>query len=224
MANLTQLGELERLYGFLLVDKPAGIAFSSVIKAVKRKFNLVKVGHGGSLDAMASGLLVLLIGDANKFTDRVMGEDRTYEGTIRIGLKTNTGDIYGVEVPGAVPEADFHPDLKEFKGDIFQREPRFCSVRREGSAGYEVADTGEHEQFMAHVYRLELEGNSFRLKCTAKTIVRALADEMGAALESVRRTEIGKFTVEEAVPFGKLLEMEIRDFPSCVMPLGIALR
>ena len=224
MANQTQLRERERLDGFLLVDKPAGIAFSSVLKAVKRKFNLVKVGHGGSLDAMASGLMVVLVGDANKFTERVMGEDRTYEGKLWLGLKTNTGDIYGQEVPGAVPASEFHPDLKEFKGDIFQCEPRFCSVRREGSAGYEVADTGEHEQFMAHVYRLEMEGVAFRIKCTAKTIGRAIADEMGAALESLRRTEIGKFKVEDAIPFSRLLELELKDFPSWVMPLKVALR
>ena len=67
MANLVQLRMLEDLDGFLLVDKPAGIAFSTVVKTVKRKFNLVKVGHGGSLDTSASGLLVLLVNDANKF-------------------------------------------------------------------------------------------------------------------------------------------------------------
>ncbi|MBR2487544.1 MAG: hypothetical protein IKB52_00295, partial [Kiritimatiellae bacterium] len=76
MANLTQLGMLEKLDGFLLVDKPEGIQFSTVVKTVKRKFNLPKVGHGGSLDAMASGLMVLLLNDANKFADRVMGADR----------------------------------------------------------------------------------------------------------------------------------------------------
>ena len=76
MANLTQLKMLEGLDGFLLVDKPVGIAFSTVVKTVKRKFNLVKVGHGGSLDAQASGLFILLIGDANKFVGDVMGADR----------------------------------------------------------------------------------------------------------------------------------------------------
>ena len=80
MANLTQLKMLEDLNGFLLVDKPAGIAFSTVVKTVKRKFNLVKVGHGGSLDAQASGLFILLIGDANKFVGDVMGADREYVG------------------------------------------------------------------------------------------------------------------------------------------------
>ena len=76
MANLTQLRLLENLNAFLLVDKPSGIAFSTVIKVVKRKFNLVKVGHAGSLDTAASGLMVLLINDANKYVSNVMGADR----------------------------------------------------------------------------------------------------------------------------------------------------
>ena len=95
MANLAQLKILEDLNAALLVDKPAGIAFSTVQKAVKRKFNLVHVGHGGSLDASASGLFVLLINDANKFVGDIMGADRSYEGTFRLGVKTSTGDMQG---------------------------------------------------------------------------------------------------------------------------------
>lgn len=219
MANLTQLKMLEDLNGFLLVDKPAGIAFSTVVKTVKRKFNLVKVGHGGSLDAMASGLFILLINDANKFVGDVMGADRAYTGTLRLGYTTDTGDIHGrpTEPPKEVPP------LSEFKGDIFQIEPRFCSVRKEGSADYEVADTGEHKQFLAHVYRLNLDGNNFDLVASKGVIVRALANDMGACLESLRRTKIGKFDVADAIPFDRLLETEMKDFPSCVMPLSKAL-
>ena len=147
MANLTQLKMLEDLNGFLLVDKPAGIAFASVLKAVKRKFNLVKVGHGGSLDAMASGLFILLIGDANKFVGDVMGADREYAGTLKLGATTDTGDVWGrpVPLPPRVASAE------EMKGDVFQTEPRFCAIRKEGTADYEVVDTGEHKQFLAHV-------------------------------------------------------------------------
>ncbi len=219
MANLTQLKMLEDLDGFLLVDKPAGIAFASVVKAVKRKFNLVKVGHGGSLDAMASGLFVLLINDANKFVNDVMGADREYEATIKPGLVTDTGDIYGRPVPA--PERV--PDLSEFKGDIFQTEPRYCSIRKEGSAAYEIADTGEHSQFLAHVYRLELNGEELKLRASKGVIVRALVNDMGACLKALRRTKIGKFSVADAIPFDKLLELELKDFSSVVLPLSKAL-
>ncbi len=219
MANLTQLKMLEDLDGFLLVDKPAGIAFASVVKAVKRKFNLVKVGHGGSLDAMASGLFILLLGDANKFASDVMGADRAYTGTMKFGETTDTGDRYGRPVP--LPSRLMK--VSEAKGDLFQVEPRFCSVRREGSAQYEIADTGEHTQFLAHVYRFDVDGESFSLTCSKGVIVRALAQDLGATLMSLRRTKVGKFAVDDAVSFDKLLETDIKDFSSLVMPLSRAL-
>jgi len=234
MANLTQLKMLEDLNGFLLVDKPAGIAFATVVKIVKRKFNLVKVGHGGSLDAMASGLFVLLIGDANKFAEDIMGADREYTGTLTFGRTTDTGDIYGrpIEPPATVPP------LSEFKGDIFQTEPRYCAIRKEGTSEYEIADTGDHKPFLAHVYRFAIEGlegsggleglagktAAFDLKASKGVIVRALAKDMGACLETLRRKKVGKFDVAAAIPFDKLLETEIKDFSACVMPISAALR
>ena len=221
MANLTQLKMLESLDGFLLVDKPAGIAFATVVKAVKRKFNLVKVGHGGSLDAQASGLFILLIGDANKFVGDVMGADREYAGTLKRGETTDTGDAWGRPVPLPPRLAT----LDDLRGDVFQVEPRFCAIRKEGTAEYEVVDTGEHKQFLAHVYRLDVrDDGSFGLKASKGVIVRALAQDMGATLTSLRRTKVGKFDVADAIPFDRLLETEMKDFASCVMPLSEALR
>lgn len=220
MANLTQLKILEDLNGFLLVDKPAGIAFSTVVKTVKRKFNLVKVGHGGSLDAQASGLFILLIGDANKFVGDVMGADREYAGTLKLGETTDTGDAWGRPIPLPSRLAT----LDDLRGDVFQVEPKFCAIRKEGTAEYEVVDTGEHKQFLAHVYRFDVKDDgAFELKASKGVIVRALAQDMGATLTALRRTKIGKFDVAEAVPFDKLLTTEMKDFASCVMPLSKAL-
>ena len=230
MANLTQLKMLEGLDGFLLVDKPVGIAFSTVVKTVKRKFNLVKIGHGGSLDAQASGLFILLIGDANKFVGDVMGADREYTGTLKMGETTDTGDAWGRPIPLPSRLAT----LDDLKGDVFQVEPKFCAIRKEGTAEYEVVDTGEHKQFLAHVYRFVVEGSgigdqgsgqdvSFSLRASKGVIVRALAQDMGATLTSLRRTKIGKFDVADAIPFDKLLTIEMKDFASCVMPLSKAL-
>ena len=245
MANLTQLRILENLDGFLLVDKPAGIAFSSVVKTVKRKFNLVKVGHGGSLDAAATGLLVLLVNDANKYVGDVMGADRSYEGVMRLGLATNTHDVQGEAVGGVAPECGWRgvafrervaSVLPEFKGDVFQTESRWCSVRREGTASYEVADTGEHKPFLAHVYRFDVgeageDGRMpFSLSGTKGLIVRTLVNDFGASLgcgatlESLRRLSVGRFKVEDAIPFDRLLQTEMKDFPSCITPLGAGLR
>ena len=220
MANLTQLKMLEGLDGFLLVDKPVGIAFSTVVKTVKRKFNLVKVGHGGSLDAQASGLFILLIGDANKFVGDVMGADREYTGTLKRGETTDTGDAWGRPIPLPARLAT----LDDLKGDVFQVEPKFCAIRKEGTAEYEVVDTGEHKQFLAHVYRFDVaDDGAFELKASKGVIVRALAQDMGATLTSLRRTRIGKFDVKDAVSFDKLLTVEMKDFASCVMPLSKAL-
>ncbi len=231
MANLMQLKMLEDLNGFLLVDKPEGISFASVVKTVKRKFNLVKVGHGGSLDTMASGLMVLLIGDANKFVDRVMGADRVYEGTLRPGGTTDTGDCHGRAVAGtaAVAIENLESFFAPFRGDVFQSEPRFAAIRKEGAAEYEVVDTGEHEQFLSHVYRLQGELNgkgeiAFAISCTKSFLPRAMAIEAGATLTELRRTAIGKFDVAKSVPFAKLLETEMSDFASLVMPLSEALK
>ena len=221
MANLTQLKILEDLNGFLLVDKPAGIAFSTVVKTVKRKFNLVKVGHGGSLDAQASGLFILLIGDANKFVGDVMGADREYVGTLKLGETTDTGDAWGRPIPLPSRLAT----LDDLRGDVFQVEPKFCAIRKEGTAEYEVVDTGEHKQFLAHVYRFDVKDDgAFELKASKGVIVRALAQDMGATLMSLRRTKIGKFDVADAIPFDKLLETEMKDFASVVMPLSVALK
>ena len=221
MANLTQLKMLEGLDGFLLVDKPVGIAFSTVVKTVKRKFNLVKVGHGGSLDAQASGLFILLIGDANKFVGDVMGADREYTGTLKRGETTDTGDAWGRPIPLPSRLAT----LEDLKGDVFQVEPKFCAIRKEGTAGYEVVDTGTHQQFLAHVYRFDVrDDGAFELKASKGVIVRALVQDMGATLTALRRTKIGKFDVKDAVPFDKLLTIEMKDFASCVVPLSRALQ
>lgn len=214
VANLSQLKILEGLDGMLLVDKPEGIAFSTVLKTVKRKFNLVKVGHGGSLDAMASGLFVVLVGDANKFADRVMGADRAYSGTLKFGETTDTGDKYGRPVPQPARVMT----IEEARGDLFQTEPRYSTIRKEGSAAYEVVDTGDHAQFLTHVYRFDVSEGSFLLSCAKGVIVRALAQDLGATLTSLRREKIGSLDVRDAIPFAKLLEMEIKDFASLVNP------
>ena len=236
MANLTQLKMLEDLDGVLLVDKPAGIAFSTVVKSVKRKFNLVKVGHGGSLDAMASGLLVLMINDANKAVNDIMGADREYTGTVRWGLKTDTHDVYGRALadreapPAAELKAKIESVKAEFAGDVFQTESRFCSVRKEGTSGYEIADTGDHKPFMAHVYRFDIDGDAFSVRATKGLLVKTLVNDLGeavgcgAALASLRRTRVGRMSVEDAIPFDRLLEIDIKDFIPCVKPISSVLR
>lgn len=237
MANLVQLRMLENLNGFLFVDKPVGIAFATVVKTVKRMFNLVKVGHGGSLDTAASGLLVLLINDANKYVGDVMGADRVWTGELQLGRRTNTGDAHGTLLEEKPIPADLplEKTLAEFRGDVFQTENEFCSVRREGSSDYEVVSTGAHKPFMAHVYRFDVEPPredgraTFTVAGTKGLIVRTLIDDLGqalgcgATLTNLRRTRVGRYAVENAVPFDQLLKTSISDFPTLVRPLSEAL-
>ncbi len=111
------------------------------------------------------------------------------------------------------------------RGDVCQTEPRFCAIRKEGTAEYEVVDTGDHKQFLAHVYRFDVKDDgAFELKASKGVIVRALAQDMGATLTSLRRTKVGRFDVADAIPFDRLLETEMKDFASCVTPLGAVLR
>lgn len=242
MANLLQLRRLEDLNGFLLVDKPEGLAFSTVVKTVKRQFNLVKVGHGGSLDAGASGLLVLLVNDANRHVDRIMNADRSYEGVLKLGVRTNTGDRFGAvqgdEATGLSCDAlrgQIDALADSLQGDLFQTEPSFCAVRREGSAAYDVVGTGAHSPFLAHVNRIAFAPSpispahlAFTLKASKNLIVRALVQELGeelgcgASLASVRRTRQGPFSVESALPFQTLLETSLCDVPALVRPISEA--
>ena len=233
---------LEGVSGFLPVDKPRGIAFSSVMKTVKRKFNLVKVGHGGSLDAYATGLFVIVVGDANRLAGELMGADRSYEGTMVLGRRTDTRDVFGAvekECAAAAGEAEIDAALASFKGDVFQTEPRMCTVRRDGAASYETADTGEHAPVLSHVYSLKRTGLEqmdggfkrlgFAVSGTKNLIVRALAGDIGeelgcgAALETLRRVRIGRMDISAAIPFEKILETDPASFPSLVVPPAKAL-
>lgn len=240
MANLTQLRMLEDLNGILLVDKPEGISFSTVVKTVKRNFNLVKVGHGGSLDTWASGLLVLLVNDANAYVDRVMGADRAYAGSFRLGVATSTGERYG-RVIGAEDEtatvaslqAKIDEVLPQFKGDVFQEEMRFCSVRRDNAAEYEVVETGAHKPFLAHVSKWALKPDAndpramtFTLLGSKGLLPRVLVNDFGAALgcgamlTALRRTSCGALDVKDAISFQRLLETPMHAFAAHVRPIS----
>ena len=141
MANLANIAMLAELDGAVLVDKPVGISAHDVMKAVKTRFNLVKVGHGGTLDVTATGLFVLLLGDATRFSNDFMGDDRAYALTLTLGRETDTGDRAGhvlkeVDSVGVSRER-FDAALKELRGDIYQSPPAFSasSCSREIAAG-----------------------------------------------------------------------------------------
>ncbi len=236
MANLANIAMLAELDGAVLVDKPAGISAHDLMKAVKTRFNLVKIGHGGTLDAPSTGLFILLLGDATRFSNDLMGADRSYSLTLSLGCETDTGDRAG-NVTSEKPFADVARDrfdvaLKEFRGDIYQSPPEFSAVKIPGRAGYEIVRTAEGDglrERLVHVYRYDVADFapprvSLSLKAAKGVSMRSLARDIGrelgcgACLEDCRCTGCGIHSVEAAVPFMKLMEMHPVDLVSCVIP------
>jgi tRNA pseudouridine55 synthase len=211
--------------GALLVDKPAGPTSHDVVDAIRRQFNLKKVGHAGTLDPNATGLLVLLLGRGTKLSERLMGTDKVYEGTIRFGTSTDSYDTDGqVTATRPVPELDvdqLNAAAAAFVGDLQQVPPMVSAIK-----GVEV----EREPRLIHIYQFKFDhyaapDGSFRVKCTKGTYVRSLAHDLGeklgcgAHLKNLRRTVSGQLNVADAVPFEDLLQFDDARLLSRVIPV-----
>lgn len=209
--------------GLLLVDKPAGFTSHDVVACVRRLLPRgAKVGHTGTLDPMATGLLVLLVGKATKLAARYQKLPKTYSGTMRLGVTTTTGDIEGAELSRApVPrlsEEDLRRVLAGLTGQVELPVPAYSAVKHKGRPLYDYARRGEPAPAplrRTEVFAWELAGwsppeASFRVSCSSGTYVRALAEEAGrrigcgAALSALRRERVGGFRLEDAVRLEEL--------------------
>lgn len=239
MANLDSIARLAELDGILLVDKPTNISSHDIVKAVKQRFNLVKVGHGGTLDPNATGLLVLLVGDATRLSADLMGRDRTYSCFLRLGRTTNTFDREGETVAekpfdGVTRERFDAVVRKEFLGDIFQKPPAFSVIKMPAHPTYDVvrtAEESERAERLVHVYRLAVTDFApprvaFEMSCTKGTVPRVLVHDLGqllgcgASLDELRRTRCGKFSLDGAIGFMDLLKLDAPGFRSRVIPMS----
>ncbi len=239
MANLESIAHLAEMDGILLVDKPANMSTHDVVKAVRQNFNLVKVGHGGTLDPNATGLVVLLVGNGTRLSADLMGSDRAYSCVLRLGRTTNTFDREGETVdekPFAdVTRAMFEDAVrKDFLGDIFQKPPAFSVVKMPAHVSYDVVRTAEEcerTEHLAHVFRLAVTEHapplvSFELSCTKGTIPRVLVHDIGqalgcgASLEELRRTRYGRFSIDDAIGFMDLLKLDAPSFRRRVIPMS----
>ncbi|HLK10158.1 MAG TPA: tRNA pseudouridine(55) synthase TruB [Candidatus Binatia bacterium] len=209
--------------GVLLVDKPEGVTSAGVIRALKPRLGGAKVGHLGTLDPFASGLLPLCIGEATKIARYLLVERKAYRGTIRLGVATDTLDRTGaVTGNGAVPAlepARLAATARRFCGPQRQVPPMYSALKRGGVRLYELARRGvevERAPRAIEVFRLELEAAppdrlELVLECSKGTYVRVLAAEIGRALgtvahlERLRRTAVGAFRVEDAVSLDTLV-------------------
>ena len=209
--------------GILLVDKPEGMTSAGVIRALKPRLGRTKVGHLGTLDPFASGLLPLCLGEATKVARWLLLEDKAYEGTIRLGTATDTLDRTGTVVGNApVPalEQRLVDDIaRRFAGRRQQVPPMYSALKRAGVPLYELARRGievEREPRDIEIHRLTLaacvpDRIDFAVECSKGTYVRVLAAEIGEALatvahlETLRRTRVGSFRIAEATAVAALL-------------------
>lgn len=225
MANLESIAMMAGLDGILLVDKPANFSSHDVVKAVKSHFNLVKVGHGGTLAPNATGLLVVLIGNATRLGAGFMGDDRRYCATVRLGRETNTGDREGATVAerpvDSIDRAALDAVLPELKGDVFQTPPPFSVIKMPMKPSYDVApaDPDDRKARLVHFYRVAVTDFapplvSFDLMCTKGASIPAFAIELGrllgcgASVETLRRTNCGPFSADGAIPLMELMKLD----------------
>ena len=189
--------------GVLLIDKEAGVTSHDVVARVRRSLGRgVKVGHAGTLDPFATGLLLVLVGRATRVQRWLMGLPKSYQTVARLGFRSTTGDVDGDISPGAQPTLADLPT-----GRIRQRPPAYSAVRVGGRRAYALARAGhavelaEREVEVTRFDLLEREGEHarFAIDCSSGTYVRALIAELGDAYcVELRRTRIGPFSVENA--------------------------
>jgi len=212
--------------GILIVNKPRGMTSHDVVDFVRRRFHLKKVGHAGTLDPLATGVLVMLVGKATKLSNTLMGQDKEYEVEMTLGCRTDTGDADGkVIAEGAdisqVSEDAVRRALKKFVGSIEQVPPMTSAIKYKGKKLYELARKGIEVKRAARqitIAALELVSIkpphvTLRVRCSKGTYVRVLCDEIGLELgcggyvSSIQRLKSGDFSLADAVTLERLKGM-----------------
>ncbi len=213
--------------GALLLDKPVGLTSNAALQQAKKALRAAKAGHAGTLDPLASGLLIVLFGEATKFAGPLLDADKEYVATLKLGERTSTGDAEG-EVTHIRPVSigDLTQVLEAFKGDIEQVPPMHSALKYKGTPLYRLARRGEEVERAARKVRIaQLEVLDcapprlvLRVACSKGTYIRTLAQDIGEALgcgahlAGLRRTGSGRFRVEHARGLDALDER-------CVLPL-----
>jgi len=224
------------LDGALLIDKPAGPTSHDVVDKIRRKFGIKKVGHCGTLDPNATGLLIIVLGRGTKLSERLMSDDKVYEGTIKFGETTGSYDCDGeiLETKHVPPLTldQLNEAAAPFIGDIKQTPPMVSAIKKAGVPLYKLARKGievEREPRLVHVYNFRFteynEPNAFfRLACSKGTYVRSVAHELGqklgcgAHLATLRRAVSGKFDVADALALDTILGMNQAQLEKRVIP------
>jgi tRNA pseudouridine55 synthase len=225
------------LNGALLIDKPAGPTSHDIVDIVRGLYRIRKVGHCGTLDPAATGLLILLLGRATKLSMKLTADDKRYEGTLELGQATDSYDAQGaVTATADVPPLDcdaLNAGAEAFTGDLQQQPPMVSAVKKDGVPLYKLARKGqtvEREPKLVHIYSFKFSDytepvGTFRVRCTKGTYVRSLAHDLGqnlgcgAHLRTLHRTESGKFNVANALRLEQLVKLPDDELLGRVMSL-----
>lgn len=224
--------------GILLVDKPSGPTSHDIVDQIRRHFRFKKVGHGGTLDPAATGLLVILLGRGTKISNLIMGSDKTYEGVMKLGVATDTQDADG-EILSArdfqhVTREQLEAEMKKWIGDVMQIPPMVSAIKKNGVPLYKLARKGEtieREPRLLHIYEFSILDFSpplisFRLTCTKGTYVRTLCHDIGEALgcgghlHSLRRIKSGRLHIDQASSMHDILQCNADQLIPKIMPLS----
>lgn len=211
--------------GILIINKPAGPTSHDIVSAVRKKLGIKKVGHAGTLDPMACGVLVVLVGKATKLSSLFLSSDKTYIAKIRLGILTDTLDLAG-KVKSVCDVPDFtekHIDdvLAAFEGEVLQVPPMYSAKKVKGRKLYEMARKGiEVERKPEKVTIYEIKRLKYlkpditvRISCSKGTYIRSLADDIGkvfgcnACIAELQRVKSGEFSISGAIPFEELKSM-----------------
>jgi tRNA pseudouridine55 synthase len=233
-------GPLE-LEGILLVDKPKEHTSHDVIARLRKKLQMKRIGHAGTLDPMATGLLVVLLGKATKASQYITSLDKEYTGEITLGVVTNSQDADG-EIMSTAPVPDLTEDallrhMKTFVGDQYQMPPMHSAIKIDGVPLYKLAHKGkeiEREPRFIRIDRFDLLRYAkpvieFRLLCSKGTYVRTVAHDLGAKigcgahLSVLRRTSTDKFRIEEAITLDEILALPVREIGARLIPVRDAI-
>lgn len=225
----------------LLLDKPVGITSNRALQQAKRLCGAKKAGHAGTLDPLASGLLVVLFGEATKFAGPLLEDDKAYLATVKLGERTATGDAEGEVLqrrPVTATQAQVQDILSRFRGEIDQIPPMYSALKSEGRPLYELARRGEtvvRKPRRVRISRLEapriaLPEVDLDVRCSKGTYVRTLAEDIGEALgtgahlSALRRTASGAFRVADACTLEALEAMPPAERSQRLLPLPELLR
>lgn len=211
--------------GIVIVDKPEGWTSQDVTARLRRVFNTRRIGHGGTLDPMATGVLPVFVGRATRGVEFFEHAEKTYEATLRLGLITDTEDVTGAVLeqrPVEVSEQAFLDVLSRFRGEILQVPPMYSALKVNGQKLCDLARKGkevERQPRPITIHELECleftgETARLRVRCSKGTYIRTLCKDIGEALgcggcmEALRRVQAGEYGIEEAVPLQDLLDAE----------------